>query len=122
MSQEVLVVPVESELDALFGQYVAADQALGLVYGLAGPEGLVHARGYGRYDDDGTEPDLDTVFPIASMSKSFSACGALSRGIAACCRSAIRSQSTCLSSGSARGGSSPTACPPWECCSACRLD
>jgi CubicO group peptidase (beta-lactamase class C family) len=77
MSQEVLVVPVESELDALFGQYVAADQALGLVYGLAGPEGLVHARGFGRYDDDGTEPDADTVFPIASMSKSFSACGAL---------------------------------------------
>jgi CubicO group peptidase (beta-lactamase class C family) len=77
MSQEVLVVPVESELDALFGQYVAADQALGLVYGLAGLEGLVHARGFGRCDDDGTEPDVDTIFPIASMSKSFSACGAL---------------------------------------------
>jgi CubicO group peptidase (beta-lactamase class C family) len=77
MSQEVLVVPVESELDALFGQYVAVEQALGLVYGLVGPDGLQHARGFGRYDDDGTEPDADTVFPIASMSKSFSACGAL---------------------------------------------
>lgn len=77
MSVEVLVVPVEAELDALFGQYVAADQALGLVYGLTGPEGLVHARGFGRYDDSGSEPDLDTVFPIASMSKSFSACAAL---------------------------------------------
>jgi CubicO group peptidase (beta-lactamase class C family) len=77
MSQEVVVVSVETELDALFGQYVAADQALGLVYGLAGPAGLVHARGFGRYDDSGVEPDLDTIFPIASMSKSFSACGAL---------------------------------------------
>jgi CubicO group peptidase (beta-lactamase class C family) len=77
MSEEVLVVPVEAELDALFGQYVAADQAQGLVYGLARPEGLVHARGFGRYEDSGEEPDLDTVFPIASMSKSFSACAAL---------------------------------------------
>jgi CubicO group peptidase (beta-lactamase class C family) len=73
----VLVVPVERELDALFAQYVAADQALGLVYGLVGPEGLVHAGGFGRYDDSGLEPDVDTVFPIASMSKSFSACAAL---------------------------------------------
>lgn len=77
MSEEVLVVPLETELDALFGQYVAADQALGLVYGLAGSDGLVHARGFGRCDDAGTEPDLDTIFPIASMSKSFSACAAL---------------------------------------------
>jgi CubicO group peptidase (beta-lactamase class C family) len=77
MSQEVLAVPVETELDALLGQYVAADQALGLVYGLTGPEGLTHARGFGRCDESGTEPDADTIFPIASMSKSFSACGAL---------------------------------------------
>jgi len=77
MSDEVLVVPVETELDALFGQYVAADQAPGLVYGLTGPEGLVHARGFGRYDDSGAQPGPDTIFPIASMSKSFSACGAL---------------------------------------------
>lgn len=77
MSEEVLVVPVEAELDALFGQYVAAGQAQGLVYGLAGPEGLTHVCGFGRYDESGEKPNLDTVFPIASMSKSFFACAAL---------------------------------------------
>ncbi|HLI60695.1 MAG TPA: serine hydrolase domain-containing protein [Solirubrobacteraceae bacterium] len=77
MSEEVLAVPLETELDALFGQYVAADQAPGLVYGLSGPDGLLHARGFGRRDDAGQELDLDTIFPIASMSKSFSACAAL---------------------------------------------
>ncbi len=68
---------METELDALFGSYVAAEQSLGLVYGLAGPEGLVHSRGFGRYGESGDAPDVDTVFPIASMSKSFSACAAL---------------------------------------------
>jgi CubicO group peptidase (beta-lactamase class C family) len=77
MSEEVLAVPLETELDALFGQYVAADQANALVYGLSGPGGLAHARGFGRRDDAGNQPDLDTIFPIASMSKSFSACAAL---------------------------------------------
>jgi CubicO group peptidase (beta-lactamase class C family) len=42
-----------------------------------GPDGLAHSQGFGRASDDGTPPDLDTVFPIASMSKSFVAAGAL---------------------------------------------
>lgn len=77
MSDEVIAVPLEVELDALFAQYVAAEQAPALVYGITGPDGLQHSRGFGSYNDDGDVPDLDTVFPIASMSKSFSACVAL---------------------------------------------
>ncbi len=77
MSNEVLEVPIEDELDALFGSYIAAGQAPGLVYGITGPSGLGHNRGFGRRDDSGQAPDADTIFPIASMSKSFCACAAL---------------------------------------------
>ncbi len=77
MSQEYLDVPVETELDAFFGQYVAGEQAPGLVYGVTTSEGLVHHRGFGVAADDGVAPDADTLFPIASMTKSFMACGVL---------------------------------------------
>ncbi|MBB2986613.1 serine hydrolase domain-containing protein [Terracoccus luteus] len=77
MSSEHLRVSVEDELDALFAGYPASGQSTGLVYGLVGPDGLGHSRGFGTVDDAGAVPDLDTVFPIASMSKSFVACAAL---------------------------------------------
>lgn len=77
MSEETILVPLETELDALFGQYTAAEQSRGLVYGLTTPEGLSHSAGFGVANDDGLVPDADTVFPIASMSKSFVACAAL---------------------------------------------
>jgi CubicO group peptidase (beta-lactamase class C family) len=77
MSEETIPVPLETELDALFGQYTAAEQSRGLVYGITTPEGLVHCAGFGVANDDGLVPDADTVFPIASMSKSFVACAAL---------------------------------------------
>ena len=77
MSEETIPVPLETELDALFGQYTAAGQSRGLVYGLTTPEGLSHCAGFGVANDDGLVPDADTVFPIASMSKSFVACAAL---------------------------------------------
>ena len=77
MSREYLLTPLADQLDALFGQYTAANQARGLVYGLIGPSGLVHSAGFGEADDAGATPDLDTVFPIASMTKSFVACAAL---------------------------------------------
>lgn len=77
MSSETLVVPLVDQLDAFFAQYTAAGQAPGLVYGLVGPDGLEHTRGFGTADDEGTSPDADTVFPIASMTKSFVALGAL---------------------------------------------
>ncbi len=77
MSEETIPVPLETELDALFGQYTAAEQSRGLVYGLTTAEGLSHWAGFGVANDDGLVPDADTVFPIASMSKSFVACAAL---------------------------------------------
>lgn len=77
MSSETLVVPLVDQLDAFFGQYTAAGQSPGLVYGLVGADGLEHTRGFGTADDQGNAPDADTVFPIASMTKSFVALGAL---------------------------------------------
>lgn len=69
--------PPRDQLDALFGQYTAANQDKGLVYGLVGPSGLVHGAGFGVVDDVGTRPDADTAFTITSMSMSFIACSAL---------------------------------------------
>ncbi len=77
MSEETIPVPLATELDAFFGQYTAAEQAQGLVYGLTTTDGLVHCRGFGIANDGGQAPDADTVFPIASMSKSFVASSAL---------------------------------------------
>jgi CubicO group peptidase (beta-lactamase class C family) len=77
MSDEVLRVPLEKELDALFGQQTTAGQSRGLVYGITDQNGLVHSAGFGAVDDQGTVPDADTVFPIASMTKSFIACATL---------------------------------------------
>lgn len=77
MSHETLRTPIETELDAFFGQYTAGDQAKGLVYGITTDSGLLHTAGFGVANDDGFVPNSDTVFPIASMSKSFVACAAL---------------------------------------------
>ena len=88
MSEETIQVPLETELDAFFGQYIAADQAPGLVYGLVSTDGLTHSTGFGTANDDGLPPDADTVFPIASMSKSFVAAAALiarDRGLLSLC-------------------------------------
>ncbi|MDQ2848623.1 MAG: beta-lactamase family protein [Actinomycetota bacterium] len=67
----------DEELDALFGQHVAGGLAKGLVYGRTTTAGLVHTAGFGVADNDGLLPDADTVFPIASITKSFVACAAL---------------------------------------------
>ncbi|WP_020499912.1 serine hydrolase domain-containing protein [Sciscionella marina] len=77
MSYETLRVSIADELDAFFAQYTAAGQAKGLVYGFSDTRGLVHSAGFGVADEAGTVPDADTLFPIASMSKSFIACAAL---------------------------------------------
>jgi CubicO group peptidase (beta-lactamase class C family) len=77
MSEETILVPLETELDAFFAQYTAADQARGLVYGLTSEDGLVHSTGFGVANEDDLVPNADTLFPIASMSKSFVACAAL---------------------------------------------
>lgn len=56
MSSETLVVPLVDQLDAFFGQYTAAGQSPGLVYGLVGADGLEHTRGFGTADDRATPP------------------------------------------------------------------
>ncbi|MDA8310574.1 MAG: serine hydrolase [Actinomycetota bacterium] len=84
MSEETIRISLEEELDAFFGQYTGANQARGLVYALTTSEGLSHARGFGAANEDGLVPDADTVFPIASMSKSFVACAALVARDAGC--------------------------------------
>lgn len=68
---------LDEELDALLGQHVLGGLAKGLVYGRTTADGLVHSAGFGTADDDGLVPDADTVFPIASITKSFVACAAL---------------------------------------------
>lgn len=77
MSNETIRIPLETGLDAFFAQHVAAGMYKGLAYGITGPSGLRHAAGFGVVTDEGLVPDADTVFPIASMSKSFIACAAL---------------------------------------------
>lgn len=77
LSNETIRVPIEIELDAFFAQYTGSNQARGLVYGLVGAQGLQHAAGFGAANDEDLLPSADTVFPIASMSKSFVACAAL---------------------------------------------
>lgn len=77
MSDETIPISIDVELDALFGQYTASGRSMGLVYGRVAADGLAHATGFGVADDEGRTPDADTVFPIASMTKSFVACAAL---------------------------------------------
>ncbi|HTX01745.1 MAG TPA: serine hydrolase domain-containing protein [Acidimicrobiales bacterium] len=77
MSGEASIVPIEDELDALFGAYVIANQAPGLAYGIVSADGLGHSAGFGVANPAGAVPTLDTPFPIASMSKSFTAAAVL---------------------------------------------
>lgn len=77
MSDEVLRVPLEKELDALFAQHTMAGQSRALVYGITDQNGLVHTAGFGAVDEQDRVPDADVVFPIASMTKSFVACATL---------------------------------------------
>lgn len=77
MSDETLPVDLDAELDALFGGYVATDYSPGLVYGRFTRHGLAHGRGFGTCDAAGATPDVDTVFPIASITKSFTAASCL---------------------------------------------
>lgn len=67
----------DAEIQALFGQHVVAGQSPGLVYARTTSEGIAHSAAFGVANDDGLVPDLDTVFPIASITKSFVACAAL---------------------------------------------
>jgi CubicO group peptidase (beta-lactamase class C family) len=60
--------------DAIADRFLAARQIPGLAYGVIVGERLVHGRGIGTLRvGQGAPPDADSVFRIASMTKSFTA-------------------------------------------------
>src|SRR5216683_6030965 len=61
-------------LDALAGSYPGQP---GLAYGVVNGGALVHSGGFGERFLGGPPPDADTVFRIASMTKSFTATAVL---------------------------------------------
>jgi CubicO group peptidase (beta-lactamase class C family) len=64
-------------LDAAVAEYHARGDQPALVYGIVRDGRLVHARGLGERFIGGPAPDQDTVFRIASMTKSFTAAAVL---------------------------------------------
>ncbi|MBK8048874.1 MAG: beta-lactamase family protein [Anaerolineales bacterium] len=63
------VVP---ELDPIFRRYMASDHCPGIAYGVVVDGELVYTQGLGVRDVASQAPDdADTVFRIASMTKSF---------------------------------------------------
>jgi CubicO group peptidase (beta-lactamase class C family) len=64
-------------LAAIAESYLARGGQPGLVYGVVAGGSLLHARGLGERWLGGAVPDADTVFRIASMTKSFTAAAVL---------------------------------------------
>jgi CubicO group peptidase (beta-lactamase class C family) len=64
-------------VDALVADYHSRVRPPGLAYGIVQDGELVHAGGLGERRTGGAAPDADTVFRIASMSKSFTASAVL---------------------------------------------
>jgi len=61
-------------VDARIAQLVERDRLAGVAVCVKGPDGVIFEKGYGRRNTDGTlAPDPDTMFGIASMSKSITA-------------------------------------------------
>ncbi len=65
------------QLAAIAESYLLRGGQPGLVYGIVAGGSLVHARGLGERRLGGPPPDTDTVFRIASMTKSFTAAAVL---------------------------------------------
>ena len=63
--------------DAIASTYQCRGGQPGLVYGIVAGGSLVHCRGFGQRWLDGPAPDADTIFRIASMTKSFTAAAIL---------------------------------------------
>ena len=67
-------MPIDAEtIDALAAKFAAGGGQPGLAYGLVANGDLVHSGGCGESWLGGPIPDADTVFRIASMTKSFTA-------------------------------------------------
>ena len=68
------VVPIDTAaLTAIAARFAARGGQPGLAYGVVADGVLVHAGGFGERWRGGPVPDADTVFRIASMTKSFTA-------------------------------------------------
>jgi CubicO group peptidase (beta-lactamase class C family) len=68
------------QVDAIFERVAAVEHIPGIAYGIVIGGELVHARGVGTThvgDEPSTTPDADSVFRIASMTKSFTAAATL---------------------------------------------
>ncbi len=71
MSEEFAAV------DAIAAEFQGRGGQPALAYGVVADGRLVHARGLGERWVDGPAPDEQTVFRIASMTKSFTAAAVL---------------------------------------------
>ena len=61
-------------VDAKIKELIARDKLPGVSICIKGPDGIVFEKGYGQRDAEGLiAPDPDTMFGIASMSKSITA-------------------------------------------------
>jgi CubicO group peptidase (beta-lactamase class C family) len=70
--------PAFARVDELFAQFHARQIAPGVAYGVIADGALAHAAGFGRTQIGGdVTPDADSVFRIASMTKSFTAIAVL---------------------------------------------
>ncbi|HSZ41700.1 MAG TPA: serine hydrolase domain-containing protein [Trebonia sp.] len=63
--------------DAIAARFLNRGTSPGLAYGIVAEGRLVHSAGFGTRIASGAAPDADTVFRIASMSKSFTATAVL---------------------------------------------
>ncbi len=68
------MMPIDADaLDAIAARFAARGGQPGLAYGVIAGGELVHSGGRGERWLGGPLPDADTVFRIASMTKSFTA-------------------------------------------------
>lgn len=85
-----------AEVDRLVDAFVAREPVPGVAYGVIVDGELVHARGVGTASTTTeTPPTPDTVFRIASMTKSFTAAAVLLLRDEDASTSTTRSQPTC---------------------------
>ena len=73
----LVLKPDFSSVDAIFQKFVEDEVAPGVSYGVTYRGKLIHAGGYGVTRDGGTLPHSQSIFRIASMTKSFAAAAVL---------------------------------------------
>ena len=76
-SGDRLPLPGLAAVDTIAANFQSRHGQPGLAYGVVAGGSLVHARGLGERWLGGPAPDADTVFRIASMTKSFTAAAVL---------------------------------------------